>query len=367
MATITVAPTGAQTSTAKTATRGQPQPPRCFSGEARWRRRAEDLERRVHELTEQLHSRDVEIRRLKARVAWLEQQLFGKKSECTDPAPQPPAPDDADASNPPEPSDDHEEKKRGKPPGSKGHGRRPRKGLPVCDVVHELSDGQARCPKCGCPFLPFPGTEDSEEIHWEVRLVRHRHRRKRYVPTCACGAVPGIVTAPAPPKLIPKGLFACDFWVRIVLAKFLFQTPLYRVREMLALEGLDVSQGTLTGGLRRIGALLESLYEAILERSRTANHWHMDETRWAVFVSLQGKEGHRWWLWVVITKDTCCYLIEPTRSAEVPIKHLGENPEGILNVDRYAVYKTLGPGMVLAFCWSHARRDFVRIRDVSFQ
>jgi len=147
------------------------------------------------------------------------------------------------------------------------------------------------------------------------------------------------------------------------LAKFLFQTPLYRVRQTLALDGLAVSQGTLTGGLRRIGPLLEPLYEGLLARSRSANHWHMDETRWAVFVELVGKVGHRWWLWVIVTADTCCYVLDPTRSAEVPKRHLGEEAAGILNVDRYAAYKTLGPRILLAFCWAHARRDFVRILD----
>jgi len=62
------------------------------------------------------------------------------------------------------------------------------------------------------------------------------------------------VTAPVPAKLIPKGLFSTGFWVQLLLEKFLFQRPLYRIRQRLALDGLSVSQGTLTGGLQRIGA-----------------------------------------------------------------------------------------------------------------
>ena len=41
---------------------------------------------------------------------------------------------------------------------------------------------------------------------------------------------------------------------------------LYRIRQVLELEGLSVSQGTLTGGLQRIGALLQPLYARILEQ-----------------------------------------------------------------------------------------------------
>jgi transposase len=180
----------------------------------------------------------------------------------------------------------------------------------------------------------FPGTEDSQEIDWEVRVFRRVHHRTRYRPTCHCQAVPSIVTAPPPPKLIPKGMFSIGFWVQLLLEKFLLQRPLYRIGQMLHLHGLDVSQGTLTGGLQRMDPLLEPLYTAFLQHSRAAHHWHMDETRWMVFEEQEGKSGYRWWLWVVVTADTCVYLLEPSRSSQVPKKHLGPDPHGILNVDR---------------------------------
>ena len=86
----------------------------------------------------------------------------------------------------------------------------------------------------------------------------------------------------------------------------------------------------------------------------------MDETGWMVFAEIAGKRGHRWWLWVVVTADTCCYLLEPTRSAAVPINHLS-GAEGILSVDRYTAYKTLGEQIQRAYCWVHVRRDFIRL------
>jgi transposase len=171
------------------------------------------------------------------------------------------------------------------------------------------------------------------------------------------------VTAQAPAKLIAKGMFAVDFWVRVLLEKFLFQRPLYRVVQMLCLEGLDISQGTLTGGLRRIGELVQPLYALILERNRSARHWHMDETRWMVFADLEGKANHRWWLWVSVACDSCCYILDPHRSAAVPRLHLGVNAQGVISADRYSAYKALGGKLRISFCWSHVRRDFVRIHD----
>ncbi|NIT03965.1 transposase, partial [Candidatus Saccharibacteria bacterium] len=102
-------------------------------------------------------------------------------------------------------------------------------------------------------------------------------------------------------------MFSTDFWVHILLEKFLFQRPLSRILQTLALEGLSLSQGTLTGGLQKINELVRPLYVRILERSRLARHWHMDETRWMMFVTLDGKKGYRWWLWVVVTQETVVY------------------------------------------------------------
>ncbi|MEA1927719.1 MAG: transposase, partial [Candidatus Auribacterota bacterium] len=50
-----------------------------------------------------------------------------------------------------------------------------------------------------------------------------------------------------------------------------------------------------------------------------AAHWHMDETRWLVFVEVEGKAGNRWWLWVVVTQDTCVFILDPFTSNRVNV------------------------------------------------
>jgi transposase len=156
--------------------------------------------------------------------------------------------------------------------------------------------------------------------------------------------------------------------------KFLLQRPLARVLAQLAVYGLidprvdgkpGLSQGTLTGGLKRISVLVQVLYQRILAETRGADHWHMDETRWLVFVEIEGKKGYRWWLWVVVTQTTVCYLLDPSRSSDVP-RGLLEGAEGILSVDRYSAYKAFAAGedgIQLAYCWTHVRRDFKRVLD----
>ena len=40
-----------------------------------------------------------------------------------------------------------------------------------------------------------------------------------------------------------------------------------------------------------------------------------------VFIDLEGKTGHRGWLWVFLGVDTVIFRLDPTRSHEVPEGH----------------------------------------------
>ncbi len=313
--------------------------------------------RRLGELTQL-------VEKLEARIAWLSRQLFGNKSEGSDNSEPETSGDVGAQSADADSTAGTGKRKRGQQPGKRSSGRKTHPELPAEEIVHDLGELECCCPQCGLPFEGFPGTEDSEEIDWELRLVRRVHKRKRYRRACHCAGVPGIVTAPVPPKLIPKGKFSTEFWARLLEQKYLFQIPLHRILKMLELEGGHFAQGTITDSLKRIGALIEPLYARILEHSRNARHWHMDETGWKVFEEVEGKKGLKWWLWIVVTRDTCVYLLDPSRSGDVPRTFLGERPEGIISADRYVAYKGLLSALLfIAYCWAHVRRDFCRLRD----
>jgi len=293
-----------------------------------------------------------EISELKAKLRLRERQLFGRKSEKGH--------NKNDSTN----SNENGKKKgRGQQPGSKGHGRRDYSHLPANEEDHDIPEGECRCPNCGLPFEPFPETEDSEQIEIEVKAHRRIIRRKRYRPTCTCGASPGIVTAPPPPKLIPKGIYGISVWATVLLDKFYSMRPTYRLLADLKTHGLDLAQGTITDGLKTIAPLFTPIYEAIITKNTEENRWHADETRWLVFTTVEGKVGYRWYMWVFISPSTVVYVLDPSRSAKVPKTHFETVIEGILVVDRYSAYKALvkGINIILAFCWAHVRRDFLGV------
>jgi transposase len=220
------------------------------------------------------------------------------------------------------------------------------------------------CPDCGQPFVPHGYTDDSEEIEIEVSAYRRVIRRRRYRRTCSCDGPTTIMAAPAP-KLIPKGRYGVSVWVEVLLDKYFGYRPTERLLGSWRLLDLDLAPGTVTDGLRRLEALLRPIYQALQERNRQGNLHQADETRWPVFVLVEGKEGYGWWLWVFLGPDTVVFLLDVSRGHEVPENHYRAESRGVLVVDRYSAYKAMSwvkQGLiVLAFCWAHVRRDFIRV------
>ena len=302
-----------------------------------------------------------QIRELQRQLAWLKQQQFGRKSESR-PNPErslsPPtgAPSAEGAARP--------KRRRGQQPGAKGPRRQLRADLPEQIINHTLEHGQLICPGCGKVRPELRLREESQEIGWEVRLVRRRHVRFRYGPSCQCPQGRGIRTAPKPAKLIAKGLLAVDFWVEVLLKKFEFAQPLQRTIREVAAHGMHLSGGTLSGGLKKIKDMVQPLAGRFVLHSRQGAHWHLDETRWPMFCLPQGKGRQLWWFWVVVSPEVTAFLLEPTRSGQVAQDFFPKGTQGIVSVDRYAGYfALLGPdwSLQLAYCWSHQRRDFVNV------
>jgi transposase len=133
----------------------------------------------------------------------------------------------------------------------------------------------------------------------------------------------------------------------------------------LATHGLDLSQGSLTDGLKRLTPLFEPIYQKLVEHSQKQKLWHADETRWLVFVTCEGKVGYRWYLWVFHAEQAVVFVLAMGRSHEVPEGHFGPVKSGIMVVDRYKAYQAIDKVkaglIVLAFCWAHQRRDFLDV------
>jgi transposase len=303
---------------------------------------------------------EAEVEQLRGENRKLHDQLFGRKSES---APS------KDRKNHLEGESEEDQassapRKRGQRKDQPGPKRRDYSHLPAVEDLRVLPEVQRVCPQCGAALSPSD-TEDSEQIEIEVKAYRRVIRRRRYQRTCSCVNCPRTITAAPVPKLIPKGLLGVSVWVEILLDKFFSHRPTERLLSQWQLLGLDVAAGTVADGLKRLEPLFQPIYEALLTRNAATGFAQADETRWMVFVTLDGKAGYRWWLWVFLGEDTVVFRLDPTRSHDVPEGHFPADARVVLMVDRYSAYKAMAQvksgDMVLVFCWAHVRRDFVTV------
>ena len=316
-----------------------------------WRSRHADALRRNAVLQGELDQATAEIRQLKA-------ERFGKQSEkqsstdrsndLADPQAQTTA-----------------KKKRGQQPDRPAPRRRDDSHLPPREEQIDVPADEKVCACCGRPLAELGCRDDSEQIEIEITVFRRVIRRKRYRRTCDCPDRPRTVTAPLPPKLLPKNIYGTSLWIHLLVEKFHLQRPMHRTLEQLRMFGVDLAAGTIADGLQRIEPLLAPIYDAIRARHVQSSYFQADETRWKVFVEKAGKTGHLWWLWLFAGEDSVVYVLDPSRSHDVPQSHFPDNVQGVLMVDRYSAYKAMRQvkegTLLLAFCWAHVRRDFVRV------
>ena len=307
----------------------------------------------IQGLKAELEDMHVKLDAANAQLRGLRQQAFGTKAERSrslDPSQRGLPPH-----NPAVPK-----RPRGQQRGWQGHGRTQVKDLPVREEV--VAVDPCCCPKCGLGFVEMAGTQDAEVLEVEVKAYRRQIRRQRLRAACQCRALPAIVTASAPPQLIPRGKLGVSLLTEALLSKYRHGVPTHRLLQQWRDLGLPVAQGTLTGNLQQLLPLFAPLTQAGLEHLRASNAWHADETRWEVFDPNRTKPGTRHYLWVFRSAEVTHFEIDPSRSASVPASVLDGVSSGVLSVDRFAAYGRYAravPGIRLAYCWAHQRRDFM--------
>ena len=286
---------------------------------------------------------EADLARLRATGAVLSRALYGRKSEQQEKA--------------------RSGRPRGQQHGAPGHGRTRRPGLKERSEEHNPPPDACVCGRCGQPYAPN-GAEESTLVEIEVKAHKRVIRRPRWRRTCACASSPMEVSAPPVPRLFPRTLYGTSFWARFLFEHCACFRPVHRVAAWFSSQGLTVSPGTLADSLKRFVPLFEPVAHAILAHQNKAALRHADETGWRV-QELRGEErSSRAWLWTSVSSDAVCFHIDPSRSAEAAQKLFGEALLGTVIVcDRYSAYKRLvrllGGLVILAFCWSHVRRDFI--------
>lgn len=157
------------------------------------------------------------------------------------------------------------------------------------------------------------------------------------------------------------------FWIQVLVDKYAYGMPLTRQVVRMESEGLEISSGVLAEGLLRAAPMLKPLYELMKQRIAFEKLVRGDETRWwnwAGCYDTELQEKARHWLRGFFSKSYHVFVIDASRSTAVIQNTLGQGEAKtvvpILVADRYKPYQKAGH--TVAFCWSHVRRDFLKLQ-----
>jgi len=251
------------------------------------------------------------------------------------------------------------------PPAEKAprRGRRPLpENLPRRDVEH-LPDAGCACTACG-GALRKVGEDVTEILEYRPgRFEVLRHVR----PAFSCRSCEAMTQAPMPALPIERGRPGPGLLAHVLVSKYCDHLPLYRQSEIYARDGVDLPRSLLAGWVGKAASLAEPMAAFIGRHALAGYRVHADDTPMPMLAPGRGStQTARFWAYLRDDRpfggpDPPAVLYEFTsdRKGEHPQRCLRDF-RGILQADAYAGFNALYEGgrVVEAACWTHARRYF---------
>lgn len=175
------------------------------------------------------------------------------------------------------------------------------------------------------------------------------HRRQRVA--CACGHH---TLAPLPAG-VPAGAFGPSVAAAAATLTAARVSRRQSARLIHDLCGLKITPASVEGLVKQASRALQSPYEQLLSHLDRAPVRGADETSWR-------QAGKGAWLSVAVAGDAALFQLDPRRNRDAARALLGDDPQGVIVSDRYAVYKYIDPGR-RQLCLAHLLRDFTALGE----
>ena len=304
-----------------------------------------------------------QIADLQGQLAWCKRQIFGPKSErVVDlPGDLPLLPGlDVESSAPAEtpvvvPGHKRRQIKR---KGSRGvvipdDLERVRRVIEVPEAERTLPDGTVMVP-IGQDVSTKLAFREREYYALEIVRIKYAHPRDASL---------GVLQEPMPPSIVEGSKFDVSFMAHVVVEKFAYHMPLYRIHEKLGQRGIGAPRQTLSQLLRTLGERVLPLFYLMVERLLAGGCIFTDDTPIKLQSPKKCREA-RIWIYVNALPNAPPYHVyefTEDRGHRHPKAFLAEF-EGTLHADAFRAYEDLDADadtpIVWAACWAHARRKF---------
>ena len=330
----------------------------------------------IKKLTEQNESLQSRIKELTAQIAWLNRQLFGRKSEKL-PIIDPDYPDlfaGMLPENAQQIADAHDEAVE-KIIKTKEERRQEKKNrimmedLPVLEQVILTPDNLDTnlYKKIGQEVTRI--VEHKPGQLYIKEIIREKWGLKDNTSTAPKG-MSGVLIAPMPLLPIYKGIAGASLLAEILLQKYEYHMPYYRqIKQYSHLGMKGLTESTVDGWFKQTMELLKPLYEVLKSEVMKANYVQADETTTPV-INKETHKAAKEYLWMVraVMERLVLFHYDQGSRAGAVIESLANryNFKGYLQCDGFAGYETAfktNPDVRLVNCMVHIRRHLEQALD----
>jgi hypothetical protein len=193
-----------------------------------------------------------------------------------------------------------------------------------------------------------------------IQHVRFKYACRR------CREHAAVAGKPAQP--IARGLPGPGLLAHTITSKYSDHLPLYRLEDIFARHGMELSRSTMCVWMRQSADLLRPLYELMVSRVLASKIIWTDDTPVPVLDrSLPKTRQGRFWVYAGDERHPySVYDYTASRNRDGPEQFL-KGFRGYLQADAFSGYDRLcaGPGVTEVACWAHARRKFFDARTTS--
>ncbi|QDT73658.1 Transposase IS66 family protein [Lacipirellula limnantheis] len=153
----------------------------------------------------------------------------------------------------------------------------------------------------------------------------------------------------------------------VLVSKYADHLPLYRLEDVFARSGVELSRSTLCRWAMQSAAVLEPVYQEMVDRIRLSESIHTDDTPVRVLdASLPKTRTAQFWVYCGDWRNPfTVYDYTTSRRRDGPVEFLA-NFAGYLHADAFAGYDGIYAigNVKQVLCWAHARRKFYDARTV---
>ena len=172
--------------------------------------------------------------------------------------------------------------------------------------------------------------------------------------------------APMPETIIPKGMASESLLADILIDKYVYHLPFYRVIQKYKELGVVLSDSTIGDWFSAVCSRLRPLYDKLRERIMSSDYIQVDESTLPVIDNEKHRavKGYIWAVRDAVFGDVYFHYDMGSRSGETARRLIG-GYRGTVQTDGYEVYEAYegAPGKRMIGCWAHARRTFVEALD----